>query len=115
MKQFFSWVTSTSEWMQTLPLLALLTWSIWFGRNELKTSSGYLRCAATMTCTSPTPSSKPNPQHSGHQLDVILARAADLKNVFHICFYHNAVCDTDHFLGCCKITLQPKKLHCTKQ
>ena len=50
-----------------------------------------------------------------HQWDLILFRRAALKNVPHKCSYHSADCNTDHSLVCCKIRLQPKRLHRTKK
>ena len=50
-----------------------------------------------------------------HQLDLILFRRAALKNVLHTRSYHSADCNTDHSLLCCKISLQPKRFHCTKK
>ena len=57
------------------------------------------------------------PQHkvSWHQLGMILIWRVNLKIVLLICTYHSADCDTDHSLVCCKIRLQPKKLHSSKQ
>ena len=49
-----------------------------------------------------------------HQLDLILIRRADIKNVLYTRSYHSADCDTDHSLVCCKIRMQPKKFHHTK-
>ena len=48
-----------------------------------------------------------------HQLDLILFRRAALKNVLRTRSYHNADCNTDHSLVCCKIRLQPKRFHRT--
>ena len=39
----------------------------------------------------------------------------NLKTVPLTRTYHNADCDTDHSLVCCKIRLQPEKLHSSKQ
>ena len=49
-----------------------------------------------------------------HQLDLILARRAAIKNVLHTRSYHSADCDADHSLVCCKIRMQPKKFRRTK-
>ena len=46
-----------------------------------------------------------------HQLDLILVRRSAIKNVLHTRTYHSADCDTDHSLVCCKIRMQPKKVH----
>ena len=43
-----------------------------------------------------------------------LVRCAAIKNVLHTRSYHNADCDTDHSLVCCKIRMQPKKFNQTK-
>ena len=50
-----------------------------------------------------------------HQLDLILFRRAALKNDLHIRSYHSADYNTDHYLVCCKIRLQPKRFHRTKK
>ena len=50
-----------------------------------------------------------------HQLDMILFRRAALKNILHTRSYHSADCNTDHSLVCCKIRLQPKRIHCTRK
>ena len=50
-----------------------------------------------------------------HQLDLILTRRKALKNVTITRSYQSADCDTDHSLVCCKIKLQPKKLHHARQ
>ena len=50
-----------------------------------------------------------------HQLDLILFRCATIKNILHTHSYHSVDCDTDHSLVCCKIRLQPKKLHHAKK
>ncbi|XP_076067648.1 uncharacterized protein LOC143040440 [Oratosquilla oratoria] len=50
-----------------------------------------------------------------HQLDLILIRRSNIKLVQITRTYHSADCDTDHSLVCCKIRLQPKKLHKSKQ
>ena len=49
-----------------------------------------------------------------HQLDLILTRRKQLSSVLTTRSYHSADCDTDHSLVCCKIRLQPKKLHRVK-
>ena len=49
-----------------------------------------------------------------HQLDLILVRCTAIKNVLYTRSYHSANCDTDHSLVCCRIRMQPKKLHRTK-
>ena len=56
----------------------------------------------------------PRPKH-WHQLDMILIRRSNIKLVQITRTYHSADCDTDHSLVCCKIRLQPKKLHNSKQ
>ena len=56
---------------------------------------------------------QPHSKH-WHQLDLILVRRTAIKNVLHTRSYHSADCDTDHSLVCCKIRMQPKKLHRTK-
>ena len=48
-----------------------------------------------------------------HQLDLILVRCAAIKNVLHTRSYHSADFNTDRFLVCCKIRMQPKKSHST--
>ncbi|XP_076041899.1 uncharacterized protein LOC143025776 [Oratosquilla oratoria] len=50
-----------------------------------------------------------------HQLDLILIRRSNIKLVQITRTYHSADCDTDHSLVCCKISLQPMKLHKSKQ
>ncbi|XP_076041841.1 uncharacterized protein LOC143025721 [Oratosquilla oratoria] len=50
-----------------------------------------------------------------HQLDLSLIRRSNIKLVQITRTYHSADCDTDHSLVCCKIRLQPKKLHKSKQ
>ena len=50
-----------------------------------------------------------------HQIDLIIVRRVAIKNVLHTRSYHSADCDTDHSLVCCKIRLQPKRFHRTKQ
>ncbi|XP_076035992.1 uncharacterized protein LOC143021955 [Oratosquilla oratoria] len=50
-----------------------------------------------------------------HQLDMILIRRSNIKLVQITRTYHSADCDTDHSLVCCKIRLQLKKLHKSKQ
>ncbi|XP_076031941.1 uncharacterized protein LOC143019846 [Oratosquilla oratoria] len=50
-----------------------------------------------------------------HQLDLILIRRSNIKLIQITRTYHSADCDTDHSLVCCKIRLQPKKLHKCKQ
>ncbi|XP_076041799.1 uncharacterized protein LOC143025684 [Oratosquilla oratoria] len=50
-----------------------------------------------------------------HQLDLILIRRSNIKLVQITRTYHSADCDTNHSLVCCKIRLQPKKLHKSKQ
>ncbi|XP_076042204.1 uncharacterized protein LOC143026092 [Oratosquilla oratoria] len=50
-----------------------------------------------------------------HQLDMILIRRSNIKLVQITRTYHSADCDTDHSHVCCKIRLQPKKLHKSKQ
>ena len=50
-----------------------------------------------------------------HQLDLILTIQMHLKNFLVTRTYHSADCDTDHSLMCCKLKLQLKKFHCTKQ
>ena len=44
-----------------------------------------------------------------HQLDVILARPAFLKNFRPTRSYHSADCDTDHSTLCSKLRLEPNK------
>ena len=50
-----------------------------------------------------------------HQLDLILMRWTHLKNFLVTRTYHSADCDPNHSLMCCKIKLQPKEFHHTKQ
>ena len=50
-----------------------------------------------------------------HQLDMILIRRTNLKFVLLTRTYHSADCDADHSLVCCKIRLQPKMFHSSKQ
>ena len=50
-----------------------------------------------------------------HQLDLILARRALLKNFLVTRSYHSADCDTDHSIVCSKLRLEPRKFHHTKQ
>ncbi|XP_074873341.1 uncharacterized protein LOC142024904 isoform X1 [Carettochelys insculpta] len=49
-----------------------------------------------------------------HQLDVVIARRNNLKNVLLTRSYHSADCNTDHSLVCSKLKLRPKKLYCSK-
>ena len=49
-----------------------------------------------------------------HQLDLILTRRCQLRSVLTTRSYHSADCDADHSLVCCKIRIQPKKLHRAK-
>ena len=56
----------------------------------------------------------PRSQH-WHQLDMTLIRRSNIQLVQITRTYHSADCDTDHSLVCCKIRLQPKKLHHSKQ
>lgn len=51
----------------------------------------------------------------GHQLVMAIVKWKSLKLVLLTSTYHSAECDTDHSLVCCKIRLQPKKLHRTRQ
>ncbi|TWW67246.1 hypothetical protein D4764_02G0002870 [Takifugu flavidus] len=46
-----------------------------------------------------------------HQLDLIITRRCDLRNVLQTRSFHSADCDTDHSLVCCKIKLQVKNFH----
>jgi len=46
-----------------------------------------------------------------HQLDLIIIRRSALRCVLFTRTFHSADCDTDHSLVCCKIKLQPKKIH----
>ena len=46
-----------------------------------------------------------------HQLDLIITRRSALKGVLLTRTFHSADCDTDHSLVCCKMRLQPKKIH----
>ncbi|TWW59285.1 hypothetical protein D4764_06G0008150 [Takifugu flavidus] len=46
-----------------------------------------------------------------HQLDLIITRRSDLRNVLQTRSFHSADCDTDHSLVCCKIKLQVKNFH----
>jgi len=50
-----------------------------------------------------------------HQLDLILARRTNIKNILLTRSFHSADCDTDHSLVCCKIRVQPKKFHHAKK
>ena len=50
-----------------------------------------------------------------HQLDLIITRRRSLRHVLVTRTYHSADCDTDHPLVCCKISVQPKRLHHGKQ
>ncbi|XP_076065306.1 uncharacterized protein LOC143039313 [Oratosquilla oratoria] len=50
-----------------------------------------------------------------NQLDLILILRSNIKLVQITSTYHRADCDTDHSLVCCKIRLQPKKIHKSKQ
>ncbi|XP_074842457.1 iron-sulfur cluster assembly factor IBA57, mitochondrial isoform X2 [Carettochelys insculpta] len=50
-----------------------------------------------------------------HQLDVVIARCDNLKNVLLTHSYHSADYDTDHSLVCSKLKVIPKKLHRSKQ
>lgn len=50
-----------------------------------------------------------------HQLDMAVIKRASLKLVLLTCTYQSADCYTDHSLVCCKIRLQPKKFHRTRQ
>ena len=49
------------------------------------------------------------------QLDLILMRQTHLKNFPVTRTYHSTDGDTDHYLICCRVKLQPKKFHHTKQ
>ena len=50
-----------------------------------------------------------------HQLDLILTRRSSLKNIRLTRSYQSADCDTDHSLVCCKMKIQPKKFHRSRQ
>ena len=49
-----------------------------------------------------------------HQIDFVITRRNDLKNVHITRSYQSADCDTDHSLVACKIRLKPKKIHRAK-
>ena len=50
-----------------------------------------------------------------HQLDLFLMIQTHLKNFLVTKTYQSTDCYTDHSLVCCRIKLQPKKFHHTKQ
>lgn len=50
-----------------------------------------------------------------HQLDLIITRRSFINAILLTRSYHSADCDTDHALVCCKIRLQPKRMHRSKQ
>uniref|UniRef100_H3A5B7 Endonuclease/exonuclease/phosphatase domain-containing protein n=1 Tax=Latimeria chalumnae TaxID=7897 RepID=H3A5B7_LATCH len=54
--------------------------------------------------------------HSGHwhQLDLILIRRKNIRNVLHARSMHSADCNTDHALVRAKLQLHPKKIHHVK-
>uniref|UniRef100_H3B828 Reverse transcriptase domain-containing protein n=1 Tax=Latimeria chalumnae TaxID=7897 RepID=H3B828_LATCH len=54
--------------------------------------------------------------HSGHwhQLDLILIRRKNIRDVLHARSMHSADCDTDHALVRAKLQLHPKKIHDVK-
>ncbi|XP_076056371.1 uncharacterized protein LOC143034323 [Oratosquilla oratoria] len=50
-----------------------------------------------------------------HQLDLVITRRPSLNCVLTTRSYHSADCDTDHSLVGCKVRLQPKQIHRSKQ
>ena len=49
-----------------------------------------------------------------HQLDLILVRRSQLRNLLITRSYHSADCETDHSSACCRIKIMPRKLHRAK-
>ena len=52
--------------------------------------------------------------HRWHQLDLIITRRAALQSFLSTRSYHSADCDTDHAVVCCRVSLQPRKIHRAK-
>ena len=49
-----------------------------------------------------------------HQLDLVITRRDNIKNVRLTRVFHSADCDTDHSLVACTLHLMPKKIHRAK-
>ena len=117
----FFWVTSMPEWVQ----IDHDSWPSCLGQfgvgkmNEngqrllelcifhgLCIANSFFRTKPQHRFSWRYPRSKP-----WHQLDLILVRRTAIKNVLHTRSCHSADCDTDHYLVCCKIRMQPKKFH----
>ena len=49
-----------------------------------------------------------------HQLDLIITRRDNIRNVKLTRVFHSADCDTDHSLVACTLLLKPKKIHRAK-
>ena len=87
----------------------------------MKMASDHWSCAPFKTCITNS-LFRTKPQHKvswrhprskhWHQLDLILVRRAEIKNVLHTRSYHSADCDRDRFLVCCKTRIQR---HSTRQ
>ncbi|XP_045503538.1 uncharacterized protein LOC123700381 [Colias croceus] len=46
-----------------------------------------------------------------HQLDVVLSRSRDLREILHTRTFHSADCDTDHSLVVARVAIAHKKIH----
>ncbi|KAL7891112.1 hypothetical protein AOLI_G00005880 [Acnodon oligacanthus] len=88
------------------------------GQRLLELSSYHSLCV-TNSYFQVKPQHRVSGRHPGskhwHQLDMVIIRHTILKHVLLIRSYHRVDCNSDHSLVCCKIRLQPKKLHHSKQ
>ena len=119
----FSWVTLMPEWEQTTihgpPALVLLEYGKW-----IKMVSDCLSCVPSTPFASLTPSrqnlSTKSPgdtrvQSTDTNWTWFWLGLLPSRTFLYTLFYHSADCDTDHFLVCCMIRLQPKKFYRSKK
>ena len=52
--------------------------------------------------------------HRWHQLHLIISRLPALQSFLSTRSYHSADCNTDYAVVCCRVKIQPRKIHCTK-
>ena len=119
----FSWVTLMPEWEQTTihgpPALVLLEYGKW-----IKMVSDCLSCVLSTPFASLTPSrqnlSTKSPgdtrvQSTDTNWTWFWLGLLPSRTFLYTPSYHSADCDTDHFLVCCMIRLQPKKFYRSKK
>ncbi|XP_041976468.1 uncharacterized protein LOC121731180 [Aricia agestis] len=49
-----------------------------------------------------------------HQLDVVLSRTKDIREILHTRSFHSTDCDTDHSLVAANIAFSPKRIHSSR-